>query len=228
MKSKRHAVLAGIAIAAACTALIPDTRAGMDIAFGARVPVGDDGSLFVNISSRYFERDPSVIQAWSRRFESPDDVAVFFWIVERSRKSADFVFSLRRQGLGWHEIGNRCGLPPDAWYVVVQEDPGPPYGKAYGHYKKHKENKNHRIKLTDRQARDLVAVRMCHEYYRVPARTAMDWRRGGEDVRYIMTREYRSRHDKSSHRDHDDDDQGKDHRHARNEGRDHGRGEKKH
>ena len=195
MKSNRNAVLAGVAFAVTCIAMIPDTRAGIDIAFGARVPIGDDGSLFVNISSRYFERDPSVIQAWGRRFESPDDVAVFFWIVERSRKSADFVFSLRRQGLAWHEIGNRCGVPVDAWYVKIpSDDPGPPYGKAYGHYKKHKQNPDHRVKLNDRQCRDLVAVRMAHEYYRIPAQTAMDWRRGGDDVRYIMTREYRQRH----------------------------------
>jgi hypothetical protein len=195
MRSNRNAVLAGVAFAVACIAMIPDTRAGIDIAFGARVPIGDDGNLFVNISSRYFERDPSVIQAWGRRFESPDDVAVFFWIVERSHKSADFVFSLRRQGLAWYEIGSRCGVPVDAWYVKIpSDDPGPPYGKAYGHYKKHKQNPDHRVKLNDRQCRDLVAVRMAHEYYRIPAQTAMDWRRGGDDVRYIMNREYRQRH----------------------------------
>ena len=191
--TSRTPLFAGLALAA-CVA-IPSAHAGVDIAFGARVPIGDDGSLFVNISSRYFERDPSVIQSWERRFESPDDTAVFFWIVERSRKSADFVFSLRRQGLGWYEIGHRCGIPADAWYVQIPvEDPGPPYGKAYGHYKKHKQNPTYRVKLSDRQARDLVAVRMCHEYYRVPAQTAMDWRRGGDDVRYILTREYRQRH----------------------------------
>lgn len=182
----------GLVLAAA-----PAAHAGIDVAFGARVPIGDDGGLFVNISSRYFERDPSVIQSWERRFESPDDLAVFFWITERSRRSADFVFSLRRQGLGWFEIGNRCGIPVDAWYVVVPaERPGPPYGKAYGHWKKHQQNPDHRVRLTDRQARDLVAVRMAHEYYRVPGEVAMDWRRNGDDVRSIMTREYRERHGK--------------------------------
>jgi len=48
--------------------------------------------------------------------------------------------------------------------------------------------------LNDQEIRDLVAVRMAHEYYGVTPEIAMDWRRGGADVRTIMTREYRTRH----------------------------------
>ena len=209
-----------ILFAVLALALISDAKAGMDVAFGARVPIGDDGSLFVNISSRYFERDPSVVQSWSRRFESPDDLAVFFWITETSRKNADFVFSLRRQGLPWFEVGTRCGIPVDAWYVQAPvEDPGPPYGKAYGHWKKHQKNPGYRVQLNDRQTRDLVAVRFCHEYYRVPVQTAMDWRRNGDDVRMITTRQYKERHGgaKSAR----DDDAGR-------HGNGHGRGPSKH
>ena len=62
MTTNRTSLLAGLALAA-CVATIPVAHAAVDIAFGARVPIGDDGSLFVNISSRYFERDPSVIQS---------------------------------------------------------------------------------------------------------------------------------------------------------------------
>ena len=195
-----------ILFAVLALALLPDARAGVDVAFGARVPIGDDGNLFVNISSRYFERDPSVVQSWGRRFESPDDLTVFFWITENSRKSADFVFALRRQGLTWFEIGTRCGIPVERWYVQYPtEDPGPPYGKAYGYWRKHEKDPDYRVKLNDRQTRDLVAVKMCHEYYRVPVETAMDWRRGGEDVQRIMTRQYKERHGEGAHGEGDDD-----------------------
>ena len=50
------------------------------------------------------------------------------------------------------------------------------------------------MRLSDRQVRDLVAVRMAHEYYGVAPEVAMDWRRGGSDVALIMTREYHTRH----------------------------------
>jgi hypothetical protein len=35
---------------------------------------------------------------------------------------------------------------------------------------------------------------MAHEYYQVSPEVAMNWRRGGDNVRTIMTREYRGRH----------------------------------
>lgn len=201
VKTLAVAMLAGAAALPASTPAL----AGIDIAFGTHVPIGDDGQLFVNISSHYFDRDRSVVDVWSRRFPDPDDLAVFLWITESSHKSGDFVFSLRRQGLGWFEIGSRCGIPVDAWYVnVPTADPGPPYGKAYGYWRKHQQRPDYRVRLNDRQARDLVAVRMCHEYYRVSPEVAMDWRRGGEDVRSIMTHQYRTRHREGGN----DDDQG--------------------
>ena len=61
------------------------------------------------------------------------------------------------------------------------------------------------MRLNDRQVRDLVSVRMAHEYYGVSPEVAMNWRRGGCDVRTMMTREYRTRHHEDARHDHDDD-----------------------
>ena len=100
---------------------------------------------------------------------------------------------LRNRGLSWFEIGVRYGVPMDAWFVPVRRQPGPPYGKAYGHWKK-----NSGERFSDQDARNLVAVRMIHEYYGVPVETAMAWRAGGRSIREITTGEYRNRHGKSS------------------------------
>jgi hypothetical protein len=172
----------------------PASRAGADISFGVNAPIGNDGNLFFSISSRYFDREPRVVNDWSRRFPNPDDLAVFLHICSQSHLAPDVVFGYRRQGLSWYDVGVRAHLPVDVWYVPVARDPGPPYGKAYGYRRKHQHDPRYAVRLTDREARDLVAVRMAHEYYGVPAETAMDWRRGGGDVRQMMTREYHQRH----------------------------------
>jgi hypothetical protein len=126
----------------------------------------------------------------------------------------EVVYSYRRQGLSWYDVGVRSGLPVAVWYVPVARDPGPPYGKAYGYWRKHERNPRYNVRLTDRQARDLVAVRMAHEYYGVAPEVAMDWRRGGTNVQQIMTREYHTRHRVPKYRnDDDDDDRGHGHRH---------------
>ena len=181
----------------------PAARAGVDIAFGASVPIADDGRLFFSISSRYFDRDLRTVDSWSRRLPDPDDLSVFLHICAHTRTAPEIIFSYRRQGLSWYDVGVRAGIPVATWYVPVRTDPGPPYGKAYGHWKKHKRNPNYAVRLSDRQVRDLVAVRMAHEYYGVAPEIAMDWRRDGARVDVIMAREYRGRHGGGHGGDHD-------------------------
>jgi hypothetical protein len=184
----------------------PASRAGVDISFGMNAPIGDDGNLFFSISSRYFDRQPQVVQDWGRQFPNPDDLAVFLHVCSQSRLAPQVVFSYRRQGLSWYDVGVRAGLPVSVWYVPVTRDPGPPYGKAYGYWKKHQRDPHYNVRLTDRQARDLVAVRMAHEYYGVAPEVAMDWRRNGSNVQAIMTREYHTRHRVPKYHDDDGDD----------------------
>jgi hypothetical protein len=172
-------------------------RAGLDVSFGASVPVGD-ADLFFSISSRYFDRDVRVVEDWGRRYYSnPDDLSVALFLDRYCGKGPEFYVGLRKQGLGWFEISNRCHVQPDVFFVPVQRDPGPPYGKAYGYWKKHKQDPRNPIVLKDADVRNLVAVRMAHEYYGVPVETAMQWRSSGRDVRTVMTGEYRKRHGKN-------------------------------
>jgi hypothetical protein len=167
----------------------PASRAAVDVRIGARVP-GPEGNLFFSISSQYFHRDPQSVSDWSRRFRNPDDLAVFFYIVQRSWSSAEQVYSLRMRGLPWYEVGRQCGVPFNAWYVTYDGRPSGRYSRPYRYYDRYRQDPRYAARLSDREIRDLVAVRMAHEYYGVTPETAMDWRRNGSDVQVIMTREY--------------------------------------
>jgi hypothetical protein len=188
----------------------PASHAGADISFGMHAPIGDDGSLFFSISSRYFDREPQVVNDWGRRFPNPDDLTVFFHICHESRLNPEVVYRYRRMGLSWYDVGIRAGLPTQIWYIPVELDSGPPYGKAHGYRRNHEHDGRH-AKLNDREVRDLVSVRMAHEYYGVSPEVARNWRRDGGDVRTMMTREYRSRHRDEGRHDHDGRGDGKHH-----------------
>jgi hypothetical protein len=194
--------------------------AGVDIDFGAAVHVGDRSDLYVSISSRYFERDRATVATVYGRYADPDDAAVALFVSSHSGRSPDSIHDLRLRGLGWWEIGAMYGVPIDAWYVPVPRDPGPPYGKAYGHWKKHK-NRSKRYVLRDAEVRHLVAVRMIHEYYGVPVEVAMQWRADGRPIRDLMCEEYDRRHGaRVSYHEHDDDDRvrGNGHGHGHHKG----------
>lgn len=173
--------------------------ASVDVDFGGTIALGDRGDLYFAISSRYFDRDRAYVRQASATFEHPDDLAVALYLSARSGRSMDEVRRLRRQGLTWFQISVRFGLPADIWFVEVEREPGPPYGRAYGYWRNHGRDRTTRIVLTDQEVRDLFAVRMIHEYYGVSVEVAMDWRASGRDLRTILCDEYGRRHHGDDH-----------------------------
>ncbi|HEX4825338.1 MAG TPA: hypothetical protein VFV19_13620 [Candidatus Polarisedimenticolaceae bacterium] len=222
MKSLGRWLMSGAIAASVFTALPSAAHAGVDIAFGAAAPIGDNGQLFVSISSNYFNREPHVVADWSQRFTDPDDLSVFLHICSHTRVSPEMVYSYRRQGMPWFDVGMRVGVPVDTWFVPVQGDPGPPYGKAYGYWRQHQRDPRYVMHISDHQCRDLVAVRMAHDYYHVTPQVAMDWRREGRDTREMMNREYRSRHHGEGDHGHDRADDNDHHDHGHGHGNGHG------
>jgi hypothetical protein len=193
MTVRRKVLLAALAALVLC---VPQAKAAIDVAFGASVNVNDNTSLFFGVSSRYFDREPRIVESWSQRVTNPDDLSVLMFLSARSGRSLDAVFALRRTGLSWWDVSIRLGVPADVWFVPVQR-PGPPYGKAYGHWRKHgRDSRAYRI--DDRSCRDLVAVRMMHDYYGIPVERAMDMRRDGRRIDNLVSDEYRTRHGKNN------------------------------
>jgi len=170
-------------------------QAGFDIDFGANVQVGDDTDLYFAISSRYFDRDRAEVKHWGARYDDPDHLAVALFISRHSGESLESIYRMRRQGYYWWDISARVGMPMDVWFVPVKHQPGPPYGNAYGHWKKHRGNPQ-MTRLSDSDMCNLVAVRMLHDYYAVPVEVAMDMRSSGRHLHVLMSDEYGKRHGK--------------------------------
>jgi hypothetical protein len=169
--------------------------AALDIDLGARLRVGDDTEIFVAVSSRYFDRDQADVQRWQRSCGgSADDLAVILFLSRQSGQPPARIMAFRAEGLTWWQIGVRLGVPPEVWFVDLKGNPGPPYGKAYGHWRKHRGDRSHVFQLADSEVRDLVAVRILHEYYGVEVSMAMEWRAAERDLGKLTAKEYRKRH----------------------------------
>lgn len=78
------------------------------------------------------------------------------------------VVELHRGGLSYLEIAHRYELGPEVFYVPFDRDPGPPYGKAWGYYRKTPRAEWRTIRLSDRQIVHLANVRLLADHYRVP------------------------------------------------------------
>jgi hypothetical protein len=178
--------------------------AGLDVDLAATLKVGDDSDVFLSISARYFKQDRSDIEKWNGQCKDPDDLAVLLFLSRHAGKPPGQIMKLRRGGHSWWEIGQQLGVEVGVWFVPVKRDPGPPYGRAYGHWRKNSKDKRHQMSLTDVDIRNLVAVRLLHEYYGVEAGVALQWRSSGKDLRSLMAGEYRKRHGKGQSSDKSD------------------------
>lgn len=112
----------------------------------------------------------------------PDvDLPVIGFLSVQLAQPPEAILDLHLGGLPWVDIAARFGRGPEIFYVPFAADPGPPYGKAWGYYKKTPRAQWRTIRLADDDVFNLVNLRVCHDYYGVPYERIVALRRSGQD-----------------------------------------------
>ena len=113
------------------------------------------------------------------------------------------------------DITMRYGLSPEIYYVPVNAAKiGPPYGKAYGHFKKHPKHEWKRVVLNDHDVVNMANLKFMAEHYGYPPEKVMQMRAEGRKFMAINDSIQKEKHGKNgknrdSRFDRDDDDHGK-------------------
>jgi hypothetical protein len=102
-------------------------------------------------------------------------------------------------------------VPPSVLFVGMDRDPGPPYGHAWGYWKKHPGG---RFAIEDRDFVELTKLQVTSKYYRVSPYTVAAERQRGVSVEQYAA----DRHHSREHAEHGDDHG----RHDEGHGPDHG------
>lgn len=167
-----------------------DTR--MDI--GATIVNGDLRGFYLSLGEYYQVPEREIVVIRDRHI--PDyDIPVVLYIAQRAHVAPGVVVDLRLAGNSWMDITLRFGLGPDIYYVPVQRVYGPPYGNAYGYYKK-KRKDWHTIRLADDDVVNLVNLRFISERYGHPPEEVMRMRSAGRSFVAINDEFRRGRREK--------------------------------
>jgi hypothetical protein len=162
---------------------------------GVSVADGRLQSFYLAIGDYY--RVPEVeVVAIRDRYRLPDEVfPVVFFMAARAHVEPSVIIGFRTRGMSWLDITFRCGLTPEIFYVPVTIDKvGPPYGKAYGYYKKYRPSKQwKKIVLTDHEVNDLVNLRFMSEHYRIAPEAVMEMRGRGDNFIIINEKERKAK-----------------------------------
>jgi hypothetical protein len=133
------------------------------------------GNFHVAVSNYYQVPEREVIVVRERRIPD-DELPVVFFIAQQARVPVARIVDMRLRGDSWWDISVRFGLGADVYYVpVTVVRSGPPYGRAYGHYKKPKKQWN-TIALTDGDVVNLVQLRFISEHYHIAPERVVEMR----------------------------------------------------
>ena len=172
MKSFAAALLVLTVLICAVPALAQHVSTGISISDG------ELRSFYLAIGDYYRVPEPKVVHVKKHYRMRDEDLPVVFYLASCARVEPDVIIDFRlRQRMSWLNITFHFGLTPEIYYVPVQRV-GPPYGKAYGHYKKHKHDYK-RVVLADEDVVNLVNLRFISDYHRVAPEIVMDMRSQG-------------------------------------------------
>ena len=152
-----------------CLGLIATLPAAAQFSVSASI-----GNFHVAVSNYYRVPEREVIVIRERRIPD-DELPVVLFIAQRARVAPAVIVDLRLGGRSWMDIAVRYGLGPDVFYVPVAVVSGPPYGKAYGHYKKPKQHWK-TIVLADDDVVNLVNLRFLSDHYHVAPERVIELR----------------------------------------------------
>jgi hypothetical protein len=211
---KRQALIGMLFIAAS---IFPSRVASAQTAVNVSAQIGN---LHVAVANYYHVPEREVVVVHERHIPD-DDLPVVFFIAREAHVAPARVIELREHGRSWWDISVHYGLRPDIYYVPVAYDPGPPYGHAYGHYKKPK-TEWRTIVLSDADVVNLVQLRFLSEHYGVPVERVVEAR--GRNTHLVAMYSDIGTRKQSGHV---DDDHDHDHDHGRGSAASQGQGNSK-
>lgn len=148
-------------------------------AFSVSAHIGD---FHVAVANYYHVPEREVIVIRERRIPD-DEIPVALFIARHAGVPWTRVVDMRLRGASWWDISVRLGVSPDVYYIPVAVSPGPPYGRALGHYKKKHKKEWRTIVLTDADVVNLVELRFLSEHYRVAPERIIELR--GKDRDFV-------------------------------------------
>lgn len=189
--------LAGVSILAAALALIAAVPAGAVVFSDVTLGMGlsDDQRIFLNVTNDHFSPPPAVAMALVQRAASPvDDFPVILLLARAGRRSPEEILKLRREYLSWSDIMFRMNISPSALFTGINRDPGPPYGKAWGYWKKHPRE---RLVIRDRDVVGLAKLQIASARHRVSPYSLIAERNKGVTMEHFVAEKNRGKYPRS-------------------------------
>ena len=159
--------------------------------------VSNDNQYFLNLAVTNYRYDRRVLEPIVPRLRYVEaDLPVVLFLADHSGRPPSVIVDLRVQGYGWSAIFTRLHVSPDVLFAGIPGDPGPPYGKAWGHWKRNPRA----VRLSDTDIIGLVQVQIGSRFAGVAPLEMARARGQGRKVATLVAekkgRPYKGKHDR--------------------------------
>ncbi len=175
----------------------------------------------IEVVRQFMKIEPARMVTLQSQVKAPEiDLPNALWVASRAHVSPEVVIQSRLSGLNWMDIFLKYKVPVVQVIVPVQQASCPPYGKAWGYYRKHGGRRGAVVQtvaeeqFTDAEIADFINLRAVSGVYRIPINDLAVRRCGGKDIRGLIVEEDEKKHGKGHGDDHDGDhgNEGNDHK----------------
>lgn len=119
--------------------------------------VSNDGQMFLNLTVARYGPERAVLEPLLPRLRNLDeDLPVVLFLGHKSYTPLPEIVALRARGFSWSVIFGKVEVPVAVLFRGIKEDPGPPYGKAWGYWKKNPKS----VRLSDTEISGLAIVQI--------------------------------------------------------------------
>ena len=126
--------------------------------------VSNDGQMFLNLAVARFGPERAGLEPLLPRFRNLDsDLPVALFLGHKSYTPLPEIVALRARGFSWSVIFNKVDVPVAVLFRGIRENPGPPYGKAWGYWKKNPQS----VRLSDAEIAGLAHIQIGSRWARM-------------------------------------------------------------
>ena len=214
MKRLRASTIFGALLALVLCAIPNPARARTSFDFLFSMDnVSNDNQFFLNVAVDnygYSRRELEPVLPRLRYVEA--DLPVVLFLAHECGRPPAYIVDMRARGMSWGVIFDRVGVRYDVLFRGIDRDPGPPYGNAWGHWKR---NRRGYYRMNDSDIVGLVQLQIGSRASRIRPYEMARYRGQGRSVAYIVAdkhgRPYRhGKHGRGRDRDRDWDDRDRD------------------
>lgn len=116
--------------------------------------------------SNFFETPEEKIIIIKKKYHpiiKDEEIPIILILAKEAKVDPQLIVELRKKGYSWYEIFVYFGIKPEKFYRTVIIKESPPYGKAWGYYKKPKKIK--KVFISDGDIIVLTHVKFISEYF---------------------------------------------------------------